>query len=97
VIQAAFTFEVWLDIDPSFRRKPDKIAGSDFEQPKAGPKGGIQGCIPQSSLLNNSIFLDTAPGLQHAGTGFAGDESFCTSLAQSNPLIPDKEDLWRNT
>jgi hypothetical protein len=23
VIQAAFTFEVWLDIDPSFRRKPE--------------------------------------------------------------------------
>jgi hypothetical protein len=37
--------------NPSFRRKPDKIAGSDFGQPKAGPKGGIQGCIPQSSIL----------------------------------------------
>jgi len=29
----------------SFALNSDKIAGSDFEQPKAGPKGARQGCL----------------------------------------------------
>jgi hypothetical protein len=29
----------------SFALNSDKIAGSDFEQPQAGPKGGRQGCL----------------------------------------------------
>jgi hypothetical protein len=77
--------------NPSFRRKPDKIAGGDFGQPKAGPKGGIQGCIPQSSILlilSGSNILDPGPRLTTCRGRFRrGDETFFSKLL-NEAVIP---------
>jgi len=46
--------------------RSDKIARSDFGQPKADPKGGIQGCIPQIREPAK-ISPDSGPSGLHPG------------------------------
>ncbi|MDH5513247.1 MAG: hypothetical protein OEY27_08570 [Gammaproteobacteria bacterium] len=52
--------------------KPDKIARSDFGQPQAGPKGGIQGCIPQSSFYRIAFGADE--NLCEGGSAWLSDD-----------------------
>ena len=42
--------------DVGWVERSDKIAGSDFGQPKAGPEGGVQGWTPQTQHIDAFLF-----------------------------------------